>query len=120
MSDSIGLAELLNEVKRELTQSDSGQTPKLLMVEEVELQIQIGISRQGSAGLKVYVVELGGNLKRDDTHTVKVKLQPLLTHQERIDELKHDPDWSQYVKDTVKHTVKGSGAETASGSQRYR
>jgi hypothetical protein len=63
----------------------------------------------------VYVVELGGNVKRDDTHTVKVKLQPLLTHQERIEELKRDPKWIQYVDAAVNNTVKsGNGS-----SQRF-
>jgi len=109
MSGSIGLATFIDEVKRELMQPATDQTDKLLMVEEVELQIQIGISRQGTAGLKVYVVELGGNLKRDDTHTVKVKLQPLLTHQERIEELKRDPKWTRYVEASVL-TVKGGEA----------
>jgi hypothetical protein len=47
-------------------------------VESVELQFQVGVTREksGSAELKVWVVEFGGNagVTREDVHTVTVTL----------------------------------------------
>ena len=82
---------------------------KLLVVEEVNLEIQVAVSRQGNAGLNVQVVQLGGSAKRDDTHTVKVKLAPLLSHEERVKRLQEDPSWNTIVSDSVEYTVKGTG-----------
>jgi hypothetical protein len=109
MSESIGLAAFLSEVKRELMETQPEDTDRLLMVEDVELEIRVGISYEGRAGVKVYVLELGGGAKRDDTHTVRVRLQPLLSHEQRLEELKRDPRWSHYVKASIRHTVKSAG-----------
>src|SRR5690242_2807233 len=86
--------------------ADAG-SPKLLMVEEVNLEITCVASRGGTAGINVYVVQVGGNARRDDTHTVRVKLQPLLSHDERVQELQRTPEWSNYVAAAVEYTVKG-------------
>jgi hypothetical protein len=131
MPESIGLAEFVDQIKRELMRmpdaADSKESQgkradgedaaiRLLMLEEVELQIQVAVSHQGNAGLNIQVLQIGGSAKQDNTHTVKVKLQPLLSHDERIKELQRDPRWSQYVSAAVEYTVKGMDANSQLGT----
>jgi len=106
--DPIGLTEFIDRLKRELMQEPAdASSPKLLMVEEVTLEIQCVASRAANAGINVYVVQVGGTAKRDDTHIVRVKLQPPLSHDERVQQLQRDPRWSDYVAAAVEYTVKG-------------
>ncbi|MBE9127017.1 MULTISPECIES: trypco2 family protein [unclassified Coleofasciculus] len=82
--NSIGLAELVEQVKRELlsTAPRQAKDAPLLFVNSVELEIQVTVKRGGTGGVKVNVVpiggaEIGGSISRDDVHKVKVTLSPL-------------------------------------------
>jgi Trypsin-co-occurring domain 2 len=117
MADSIGLADFLYRIKQELMQSEpdgnNDELPRLLMIEDVEVEIQVGVTRQASGGIDVQVVKLGGGAKREDTHTVRVKLQPILSHDQRLAELRRDPRWEQWSQQIIHHTTKSaSGAPT--------
>jgi hypothetical protein len=107
--EGLGLAEFIRAVKDELMKSEAGDDalPKLLAIEDIELDIQVGVSVDGKAGINVQVLQLGGGAKRDDVHTVKVKLQPLLSHQERVQQLQRNPDWNSYVEASTNYTMKG-------------
>jgi len=81
---SIGLAELIQQIKGELLSTVPGRNSDapILFVESVELELQVTVNREGTGKIKIDVLtfgggELGGNLKREDVHTVKVKLAPL-------------------------------------------
>lgn len=81
---SIGLAELIQQVKQELLSTIPGESTDapILFVGSVELEIKVTVSREGGGKVKVDVLsvgggELGGGLKREDVHTVKVSLSPL-------------------------------------------
>jgi hypothetical protein len=111
--DGIGLAEFLAQVKRELLQPEAeGETP-LLALEQVEVEVRITMAKEASGKLKVYVVEAGAGGHREDVHTVRLTLQPLLSHAERIGELKNHRDWPRIVSAALEGTLKG-----APGSQR--
>jgi hypothetical protein len=107
-TEGLGLAEFIRAVKRELMDSEKGANDaiKLLVIEDIELDIQVGVSFDGKAGFNVQVLQFGGGAKRDDVHTVKVKLQPILSHQERIQQLQRNPDWDDYVKANTEFTIK--------------
>lgn len=83
MTQPIGLSELIDQVKQELlTPPDKGGDPPVFFVDSVELELQVTAKREGSAGIKIDVVaigggEAGGNLSHEKTHTVKVTLSPL-------------------------------------------
>jgi Trypsin-co-occurring domain 2 len=109
MSEPIGLAEFIDQIKTELMQRARDSSAKLFVVEEVNLEIQCVVSRGASAGINVVqVVQLGGNAKRDDTHTVRVKLQPLLSHEDRVNLLRQDPRWTSYEVAARDFMVKSS------------
>lgn len=80
----IGLAELIEQVKHELTYVDPHEDKEapVFWVDSVELQLQVTVKRDAKAGIKVYVLEAGGGASRDDVQTVKVNMTPLLTREE--------------------------------------
>lgn len=113
MNESIGLAELVFQVKRELMQrAPAGTDPvPLLSVEDVDLEIKIGVTKQGKAGVQIYVLQLGAEGKLEEVHTVRVKLRPLLSREERVDALRNEPDWHAIERAAVEHLTKGPSGE---------
>jgi hypothetical protein len=104
VTDQIGLAEFIAQVKRELLIDDDrdGQTRPLLLVDNVELEVQITTGHNAQGGIKVQVLavsgELGAGAKREDTHKVRLTLCPIMTHQERADLLRNTELWPIVVK----------------------
>ena len=85
--NSIGLAELIQQVKQELlTQTtDNEKDIPILAVDSVELELQVTVKKEGKTGIKIYVLELGGGDRRDDVQKVKVKLSPLLNKEQLLE-----------------------------------
>lgn len=77
----IGLDELIKQIRLELL-NQGGDTVPLFSVDQVELELQVTIHWEGNAGIKIYVVQVGGNVNRDSIQKVKVTLTPLLDKQE--------------------------------------
>jgi hypothetical protein len=79
--DLIGLAEMIEQVKRELllTTPDKETEVPLFSVDKVELELQVTVRREVKTGLKLYVFQLGGGGSRDDVQKVKITLSPLLS-----------------------------------------
>jgi hypothetical protein len=87
-TQTIGLAELIGRVKQDLLSADSG-TP-LFSIDEVKLELKVAVTKEGKAGVHVYVVEAGGSAKRDDIQTVTVTMTPLIDKPERMKLLPED------------------------------
>lgn len=121
--NSIGLAELIEQVKRDLLSTAPGQTKDapVLFVNSVELELQVTVKRGGTGGVKVNVVsvggaELGGNISRDDVHKVKVTLAPLFD-KERLMEFYgtlHPDKVPSSVKQSLEALFKGDEDEPPS------
>lgn len=109
--NSIGLAELIEQVKRELlsTENNSETNIPLFSVDDLTLELNVTVRKEGKGGLKLYVVELGGGVAHDAVQKVKVTLTPLLSKQERIDFYKkHYPDqWAKVADAVTKAAMKG-------------
>lgn len=112
---SIGLTELIYQVKRELLSSESRQNDPvpLFAVDEIELEVAITVSREGQAGINIQVFSLGGGASRADAQTVRVKLKPLRTREELIADLqKRDPHlFDTITKESLLRLLKGGQAD---------
>lgn len=88
---SVGLAELIQQVEAELLSygPGTGRVP-LFYVQEVTLELQVTISKEGSAGLRIQVIEAGGAIKREDVHTIKVTLDPIVEKKDLVDYYKQN------------------------------
>ena len=112
---SIGLTELIYQVKRELLSSESRQNDPvpLFAVDEIELEVAITVSREGQAGINIQVFSLGGGGSREDAQTVRVKLKPLRTREELIADLqKRDPGlFDAMTEESLLLLLKGGQAD---------
>lgn len=110
--NSIGLAELIEQIKRELLSTEAeGEKPiPLFSVDQVNLELQVTARKEGKAGIKVYVVELGGGGSRDDVQKVTVTLTPLLSKEERIAlyKTRYPQKWKVLEETSTEGLLKGS------------
>jgi hypothetical protein len=119
MSDEnlIGLADLIQQVKRELLttylndESPSNDTDiPVFSVDSVELELQVTVKKEGKGGIKIYVLELGGGGSRDDVQKVKLTLSPLLKKEQLLAMYnKMYPErWQEFLKTNVEALTKGN------------
>jgi hypothetical protein len=83
MSDvMIGLADAVRELRRELTEALAEAEDKPVRFElgpvEMEFLLELGKSGEGNAGVRFWVVSLGGkgSVTAGSTHRVKLSLTP--------------------------------------------
>lgn len=112
----IGLAELIERVKHELlsTNIEAEKTIPIFSIDEVVLELQVIVRKEGKAGLQIHVVEFGGGAGRDDVQNVKVTLTPLLSKEDRLNLYKSRyPDrWKALEDASFKAGLKGSDKES--------
>lgn len=113
---SIGLADFIQQVKRELLSTVPGKSADapILFVESVELEVQVTAHREGTGGVKIDVLsvgggELGGSLSRDDVHTVKVTLSPIFDKARLMEfyQTLHSDQIPPMVKQSLEALLKG-------------
>lgn len=90
--DFVGLAEVIRQVRRELTQarddgdaaaadSAGGAPPLRFAVRQVNLEfaVQVRHTGDGRAGLRIGVLtaDVGGSAARESTHRIQVELEPI-------------------------------------------
>jgi hypothetical protein len=92
MNETIGLHELISQIKRELLTPQPGDPVPLLYVEGVDLELRFVARKTGSAGIKLYVVDVGGEAGVEEGHTVRVTMRPLYTREELRRALEADPE----------------------------
>jgi Trypsin-co-occurring domain 2 len=81
--ERIGLQEAIGELRRELSESIQAAVKETLRFEvgeiTLEFQVEVQRTREGSGGLKFWVVELGGKGSHSTTrtHTITIPLKPM-------------------------------------------
>ncbi|AKG20140.1 trypco2 family protein [Calothrix sp. 336/3] len=117
MSSEIGLAEFIQQVKKELltTYPNSENDTPLLSVDSVELELQVTVKKEGGGGVKINVLqfgggELSGKVSRDDVQKVVVKLSPLLTKEQLLKAYyqKNPEKWQKLLDTSVEGILKGN------------
>ncbi|WP_414618914.1 trypco2 family protein [Calothrix sp. CCY 0018] len=108
----IGLSELIEQVKQELltTSPENEKDIPLLSVDSVELELQVTVKNEGKAGIKIYVLELGGGNSQDDVQKVKVTLSPLLNKEQMlaIYKKKYPERWNELLETSIEGGMKGN------------
>ncbi|MGK7903029.1 MAG: trypco2 family protein [Hormoscilla sp.] len=110
--NSIGLADLIQQVKQELLMpAPDGETDiPILAVDAVELELQVRVKKAAQGGIKIYVLEMGAGGSRDDVQSIKVKLSPLLNKQQllKIYQKRYPERWPELLEKAIEATTKGS------------
>jgi hypothetical protein len=91
MSDSsseIGIAAAIANLRAEIEEAMKDGVGKQVrfLADEITVELLVGFtsSKEGKAGVKVWVAEIGGGLKRDDTTSHKVTLKLKIEGSNRI------------------------------------
>lgn len=83
---SIGLSELIEKVKADLLMPPKTETPPILYVESIDLELQVVFKKDGNTGVKVNVMGFGGTVGSDighqNTQKIKVTLSSLISKEE--------------------------------------
>lgn len=76
---ALSLSELINDVANELRIAKSLSADKAPVMEftECELELQVNIAVEGNAGIKFWIIDIGGGAKQEKTHTIKIKFNAL-------------------------------------------
>lgn len=80
---AITLSEAIQELRTELAKAiEAGRNDQIKFQPgtiDLELLVTMQKEKEGKAGVKVWVAELGGSLKSQDvnTHKLKISLQPV-------------------------------------------
>jgi hypothetical protein len=101
----LGLRDLIYQLKRELLERDKNDPVPAFYVEGVELELTVAVEGKGGAGVNVYVVDLDSHIRKENTQTVKVKLQSLFTREEVLEMLKKDPDLASKLPQVAKQVL---------------
>ena len=91
MPEEIGLQELLYQVKKELLAQSPDDPVPLFYVEGVDLELSITARKEAQAGVKIYVVDIGGGGSQEREQTVRVSLRPLYSREEMRRFVEQDP-----------------------------
>ena len=75
MKGRMSLVSFIEEVKLELLQES--KTEPFFELDEVTLEVSFVLDATAKAGVKLYVVDVGGETKAQQTHKVSLKLFPL-------------------------------------------
>ena len=68
------------------------------------------VKHEGKAGIKLYVVDLGGGASRDDVQKVKVSLSPLLSKEQLLNLYKqrYPEKWKTFLATISDALLKGN------------
>ena len=100
MTKEITLSNLINQVRNELLSNMQDISHPLFLVEKVEIELQIGVTIEGSGGIKVTVlpIEAGASVSREKSHTIKLTLAPILTQEDQRELLQQQSEVWEGVK----------------------
>jgi hypothetical protein len=71
------LIEQLGDEIREAQRRAQAKTPHLLKLKECTAELGVEWDFDGSGGVEFWVVKLGGEVTKQNTHTVSVTLEPV-------------------------------------------
>ena len=82
----IGLVEFIDQIKLELLTEhvDTDQKTPLFIIDELQVEVSVGVTRGGDGSVSLYVLEVGGKIESEQTQKVCVTLTPVLDRETRI------------------------------------
>ena len=77
MKGRISIAEFIHKVKDELVRAQNRDGDPFYELSEVTLEVSFVLDASAKAGVDLYVLELGGETKAQQSHKVTLRLTPL-------------------------------------------
>jgi hypothetical protein len=79
----VTLVELIDEVAAQLLEAEeraATRADRVMQFAECDLELAISVETGGKGGLKIWVIELGGDRTKTNTNTIKVKFKARPQH----------------------------------------
>ena len=83
MAKGIELADLVDYVASQLAEAEaraSKRASRIIALQECQLEMAVTVKREGKAGIRVYVLELGGGGSAEQLHRISAKFRPAGEH----------------------------------------
>jgi hypothetical protein len=77
MKGKISIGDFIHKVRDDLVEAQEGKGMSFYELSEVTLEVASALEATANAGFNLYVVELGGESKAQQTHKVSMRLTPL-------------------------------------------
>lgn len=80
MTVQIALSDVLDHISNELLQADSRARQRgkaTMQFAECELEFAVNLEKSGKAGIKVWVLNLGGGIKKTESNIVRIKFSSI-------------------------------------------
>lgn len=81
--NNFSLQEVITQIKNELLSATNSPDYPLFLVDKLEIEVAISIKAEGSGGIKIQVVDLGGSVSREKCNKVTITLSPILSREEQ-------------------------------------
>lgn len=78
MEGEVTLRDLVDQVKEELKKGTDNPDAPLFFVEKVEIQVSVKAVKKATGGVSLQVVNIGGDVSKENTNTITVKLTPII------------------------------------------
>ena len=77
MTGNISISDFIHKVKQELLEAQRPTGEPFYTLTEVKLEVSFVLNSSAKAGLDLYVVDLSGEAKAEQTHKVTLSLVPI-------------------------------------------
>jgi hypothetical protein len=89
--ENYSLQSVISQIKHELLSATNSPEYPLFLVEKLEIEVAISIKAEGNGGIKIQVIELGGNISREQCNKITITLSPILSREEQRELITKDP-----------------------------
>ena len=105
----LGLSDLIYRIKQDLLSEAAHERDKLTVfsIDEITLEVNFVITGDINSGFNIGVVTLGSQVSEERIQKVTLKMTPLVTRDQIIEDIKKVGDWEKIKKISMKPLVKG-------------
>jgi len=75
----LGLSDFIKSVRAELIEASTHEGDPILELKDVELEVSFVVGKNAKGGVKLWVVDAGGEYSKQQTQTVKLTMTPIHT-----------------------------------------
>ena len=112
----IGISELIQRLKTDLLSATFSEDPKLFSIDEVTLELNFVISGNIDSGFNFGVVTLGSDIHEDRIQKITIKMTPLVSKEQLIENLNSLPNKAQATAQSSNEAIlRGSHTTTRGG-----
>jgi len=110
---SLGLVELIEQMKQDLLNVPPSSEPELFFIDEVTLEVNFTVSGDIESGFNFGVVTLGSDVSEERVQKVTIKMTPLVSKNQLIEKINQDSQKAQTIIATSAESLTRGGETTA-------